>query len=235
MARMTTAIATNSPVAQLLSLSSAYGASTGFMEELRDDWEGLVHAAHRFSEGAVELSALSACELPGLSAMLQREGVPTFFAHVTVHGPAKGDWGSDASLATRLAALPAGVEGIVLHPETLMEPACFSAVGSRLLLENMDPTKDDGRTVEELGRYFEELPQAGLCLDIAHAWLMDPSLALAHALLDAFGDRLREVHVSSIMPDGRHIPLRLADAVKFVPVLQRCRDVPWIFEAPLES
>jgi hypothetical protein len=96
----------------------------------------------------------------------------------------------------------------------------------------MDARKDDARTVAELARYFDALPDARFCFDVAHAQLNDPSLRLAHELLDAFGDRLAEVHVSSIEPDGDHVPLRAPDAEAFLPVLERCAGVPWVLEAP---
>jgi hypothetical protein len=58
-------------------------------------------------------------------------------------------------------------------------------------------------------------------------------MGLAHELLDAFADRLAEVHVSSIEPDGEHVPLRAADAESLLPVLERCAGVPWVLEAPV--
>jgi hypothetical protein len=51
-------------------------------------------------------------------------------------------------------------------------------------------------------------------------------------LLDAFADRLAEVHISSIERDGEHVPLRAVDAEAFLPVLERCVGVPWVLEAP---
>ena len=56
-------------------------------------------------------------------------------------------------------------------------------------------------------------------------------MALAHELLDRFGARLRQVHVSSLV-DGSHAPLTAEDVERFRPVLRRCVDVPWILEAP---
>jgi hypothetical protein len=149
-----------------------------------------------------------------------------------VHGPSKGWDGTPAALATALGAIPAQVDGIVLHPETLGELDAFADLGARLRLENMDTRKDDARTVEELARYFSALPAARFCFDVAHAQLNDQSMRLAHELLDAFADRLAEVHVSSIEPGGEHVPLRAADAEAFLPVLERCVGVPWVLEAP---
>lgn len=223
-----------SAVGELLELNAGLvGPSTGYMVGARGDWPRLVAAAESCSLDVVELSALSAEELPGLLRFLDEAalgGLP--FGHVSVHGPSKGWDATPAVLAAALGALPAFVEGIVLHPETLGEAGPFRGLGARLRLENMDARKPDARTVAELTRYFDALPDARFCFDVAHAQLNDPSLRLAHELLDAFGERLAEVHVSSIEPDGDHVPLRAGDAEAFLPVLERCVGVPWVLEAP---
>lgn len=218
---------------ELLGLNPGLvGPSTGYMVGARGDWPRLVTAAETCSLDVVELSALSGRELPGLLAFLRDAGsLP--FGHVSVHGPSKGWGGSPAALATALAAIPAQIDGIVLHPETLGDPAAFADLGPRLRLENMDTRKDDARTVAELTRFFELLPDARFCFDVAHAQLHDASMRLAHELLDAFADRLAEVHVSSIEPAGEHVPLRAEDAEAFLPVLERCVGVPWVLEAPV--
>jgi len=219
-------------VGELLGLNPGLvGPSTGYMVGARGDWPRLVAVAESCSLDVVELSALSADELPGLLRFLADAGeLP--FGHVSVHGPSKGWEGTPSALATALGAIPAQVDGIVLHPETLGDAVAFADLGARLRLENMDARKPDARTVEELERYFALLPAARFCFDVAHAQLHDPSMRLAHALLDAFADRLAEVHVSSVEPDGEHVPLRAADAEAFLPVLARCSGVPWVLEAP---
>lgn len=206
------------------------GASTGYMAELRGDWPSLLAEATAVSSRVLELSALSAAEWPGLTDFL-RTGSLEGFDYVSVHGPAKGWTGTAEQLAAALGDLPASVAAVVMHPETLAEPAAFADLGNRLLLENMDPRKEDARTVAELEPYFADVPAAAFCFDVPHAWLGDPSLALAHELLDAFGDRLAEVHLSSILADGTHVPLRAGDAARFRPVLERCLGVPWVLEA----
>jgi len=226
-------IPTVSEVEDLLARNAGLvGASTGYMAGARGDWPRLVATAAAVSTDVVELSALSARELPGLLAFLA-DAPPLGFGHVSVHGPSKGWAGTPAQLAAQLSALPEPVAGVVMHPETLGDPAAFAALGPRLLLENMDARKPDARTAAELERFFAAAPEARFCFDVAHAWLHDPTMALAHELLDAFGDRLAEVHVSSIRADGTHVPLRPADAETFAPVLERCVGVPWVLEAPL--
>jgi sugar phosphate isomerase/epimerase len=205
------------------------------MESGRGEWPRLIRLAGQVSDAAVELSALSGRELPGLAAFLAHR-TSLAFVHVSVHGPAK-DWlAGPEELARELQEqMPAYVTAIVMHPETLTNPDPFAALGHRLVLENMDPFKHGGRTVDELAPFFDALPQAGFCFDIAHACLNDPSMRVAHDLLDAYLPRLREVHLSSIDADGKHVPLRLEDVTRFRPILQRCRDVPWILEAELPS
>ena len=123
-----------------------------------------------------------------------------------------------------------------MHPDTIDRFEAYRPLGAKLLLENMDARKPGGRTAEELRRPFAELPEAGFCFDIAHAWSIDPSMAVAHELLDSFVDRLRHVHLSSLSSDDlRHVTLTAEDEDLFNPVLGRCLDVPWIFEAPLEA
>ncbi|MBB4663049.1 hypothetical protein [Conexibacter arvalis] len=208
------------------------GVSTGYMIGARGDWPRLAAAAEVLSDDVVELSALSARELPGLISFL--DDVPELpFRHVSVHGPSKGWEGTPEALVELLRELPATVSGIVMHPETLGDASVYAALGEALRLENMDPRKHDARNADELARYFDALPAARFCFDVAHAQLHDPSMALAHELVDAFADRLAEVHLSSIEPNGRHVPLRPEDAEAFLPVLSRCVGVPWVLEAPL--
>lgn len=64
---------------------------------------------------------------------------------------------------------------------------------------------------------------AGDLLETMSAWSID---------LDAFGSRLRHVHVSSLSTDLHHVPLTAEDEALFMPVLARCVDLPWILETP---
>ena len=118
----------------------------------------------------------------------------------------------------------------------MTEPEAWRPLGRRLVLENMDPRKGSGQTPEDLARLFAVLPEAGFCLDVAHAGAVDESMRLAHRLLDVHGDRLRQVHLSSLRA-GRssHVALYRKDEQRFWPVLRRCPDVPWILEAPPPS
>ena len=217
-----------------LSAHHPVGISTGYVVDHRGDWPQLVEDAIAVSSFAVELAALSEGELPGLLEFLaERPSLP--FRYVSVHGPSKDRVMSNADLAALLAELPLLVDSIVLHSDSIGQPSAFGGLGSRAVIENMDARKHDGRTVEELERTYAVLPEAGFCLDVAHAWSVDPSSVVAHELLDAFAPRLRHVHISSLATSGAHVPLTSEDENAFGPVLARCRDVPWILEAPLRD
>jgi sugar phosphate isomerase/epimerase len=123
----------------------------------------------------------------------------------------------------------------VAHPDTFDDVAAYRELGSLLVLENMDRRKHDGRTVEELARWFDELPEARFCLDVAHAWAVDQSMTVAHELLDAFASRLSHLHVSSVDESCDHTSLTSEHETLFAPVLGRCVDVPWILEAELRA
>jgi hypothetical protein len=205
------------------------GISTGVFDSVRGDWLSLVDAACSVSTFAVELSALSGDELPGLITYLLGKP-PLPFRYVSVHAPVKDQGLDEPALVEQLAELPVWVRSIVAHPDALSDARAFRPLGTRLVLENMDDRKKAGRTADEIEALFDELPDAGFCLDVAHAWSIDPTMVVAHELLDRYRSRLRHVHLSSLS-DGHHVPVAPADESLFADVLDRCRDVPWILEA----
>jgi len=216
----------------LVSNHVTLGCSTGYMVHARGAWPALVEESLATSTLAVELSALSEEELPGLIDFLQGDP-PMPFHYVGVHAPSKGLVMSEEERVEQLLRLPPRVSTIVVHPDDLADLQSWQRLGRRLVIENMDARKDGGQTADQLAVYFDALPQAGLCFDIAHAKHVDPSLAEGMAILDRFEARLRHVHLSSLDGSGHHIPLTDDDEELFAAALARCRDVPWILEAPL--
>jgi hypothetical protein len=207
------------------------GASTGYMSDLRGDWPAQIGRAWELSSSAIELSVLAEGEIDGLVSYLAGDP-PLPFRYLSIHGPSKGRTMPESALVDALVELSVGAHAVVMHPDTIDDPTLYRALGRKLLLENMDARKDDGRTVEELGRWFAELPDAGFCFDIAHAWSIDDTMTVGAELLDAFRTRLRHLHVSSMGADLHHVPLTEEHEELFLPILQRCVDVPWILEAP---
>lgn len=218
----------------LLARHLTLGCSTGFMAELRNDWDSLVERAAAVSSMAAELSALSAYELPGLLEYLG--AAPRLpFLFVSVHAPSKDLNGDERAHVEALCRVPAWVDAIVVHPDTISDPTLYLPLGRRLVLENMDRRKEGGQVAGALAALFVELPEAGLCLDVAHAKDVDPTMGVASEILRRFSSRLSHVHVSSLDELQHHVPLTREDEALFEPVLARCRDVPWILEAPPPS
>lgn len=210
------------------------GCSTGFLRHLEGEWPDLVSHARETSTEAIELAALSEQELPGLLAYLGgRPSLP--FRFLSVHAPSKHRELPEADLVELLMPLVGRVDAIVVHPDTLDDLGAWVPLGRTLTIENMDPRKVTGRTADELAPYLATLPQAQLCFDVAHAQAVDPTLAVGHEILDRYGSRLRHLHVSALDERGRHRPMTATDEADLAPLLDRCRDVPWILEAPLRA
>src|SRR6476660_8842205 len=202
-----------------------YGIATGAYERERDDWRRALDRASAEQWRTVELTAVVEPLLGALVELLQRDGnALAGFERVSLHAPiAARDLAATAAV---LAALP--LEGdVIFHPDVWRTEPALRAFG------NMAIGKSFGRSVDDLRAVFAAHPFAGFCLDVAHVWTNDPTLALGHDLLDAFDGRLRQLHVSGIEPDGTHRPTTEADLALYGPLLDRCAGVPWILEAVL--
>lgn len=209
------------------------GITTGCLYDERGNWDALLAVASSISSSTVELSALSYPELPPLLDYLEsgfRQG-QNRFSEVSVHAPTKSLPVSDTEICELLIRLPRYVTRIIAHPDVVRDWAPWRSLGSRLVIENMDARKNMGKSVEDLEKVFSKLPDARFCLDLAHVTTIDPSMKLADQLLNAFSDRLAEVHVSSVDASAHHVALRTADEIRFEPFSSRCASVPWIYEA----
>ncbi|HEV7591407.1 MAG TPA: hypothetical protein VGO40_25055 [Longimicrobium sp.] len=207
------------------------GFSTGSLA--RADVHAALALLHDYPTGCVELSALRMHELAPLLRSLPNLPIKDY-RYISVHAPSAFTAAEEREIAAGL--LPVAARGwlIVLHPDAIHDFSVWRAFGDRLAIENMDRRKPVGRTVEELRPVFARLPHASFCFDVAHARQCDTSMTEAFRLLDSFGDRLAEVHVSELDANSRHIRLsRTAiraslEIARLVPV-----DVPIIVEAPV--
>ena len=208
---------------------SNYGIATGAYERERDDWSRALDRAADEGWRTLELTAVVEPLVGPLVELLRRdEDALARFERVSLHAPIVAR--DLAATAATLATLP--LEGdVIFHPDVWRSEPALGAFGTRVVFENMDAGKSWGRSLEDLREVFDAHPHAGFCLDVAHVWTNDASLALGHDLLDAFGDRLRQLHVSGIEPDGSHRPTTQADLGRYRPLLDRCTGVPWILEA----
>jgi hypothetical protein len=207
------------------------GASTGYMSDSYGNWPALLERAIATSTLAVELSALSELELPSLVDFLSAANALPFL-FVSVHAPTRDRQLAEPDLVATLAHIVDRADAIVVHPDTLVDASAYRELGASLVIENMDRRKAFGQTAEHLDQIFDALPEAGLCFDVPHAASVDPTLGVAREILDRHGARLRHVHLSSLDSDCHHQPLTGDDEQRFADLLERCRDVPWILEAP---
>jgi hypothetical protein len=213
-------------------LAANFGIATGAYIGERDDWDAAVGRAAAEGWAFVELTAIVEERLESLFAFFA--GSPDSgarFERISIHAPVVFHT-SAASVVERLAGWRPDLD-VVFHPDIYRDEVLLRRLGARTVFENMDVAKRFGRSAADLRTIFDVFPEAGFCLDVAHVWTNDPSLNLAYELLDAFGDRLRQLHVSGIEADGIHRPTTIADLDLYEPVLDQCGHVPWLLEAEL--
>lgn len=154
---------------------------------------------------AVELSSLRLHELPPLVNARERLDLRQF-EYVSVHAPSRFDQDEEQEVIELLKHLIPYGWPIILHPDAIHNTELWAKAefGNLLCIENMDKRKAIGRTVTELETFFDRLPDARLCFDIAHARQVDSSMTEAHLLLKAFGERLRQIHISEVNTSSKH-------------------------------
>jgi hypothetical protein len=157
------------------------------------------------SVNAVELSALRIHELPHLVSARDRLDLRQF-QYISVHAPSWFREKEEQGVIELLSHFVPYAWPIVLHPDAIHNIDLWAQArfGNLLCIENMDKRKAKGRTVTELETIFDCLPDAGLCFDIAHARQVDSSMTEAHRLLQAFGHRLRQIHISEVNTSSKH-------------------------------
>jgi hypothetical protein len=204
------------------------GFSTGALA--RGDFRSALATLHRFHVGVVELSALRVEELEPLVSAIPNLDLAEF-TFVSLHAPSRFDKKDEDLIVHRLASVATQGFPVVVHPDVIYSPDKWAALGCRLLIENMDKRKPVGRSVAELQEFFLPLPAARFCFDVGHARQVDPSMTEAVLLLDAFRDRLAEIHMSEVNTASRHDPISRNAVTAFSRVLSKIpEDIPVILE-----
>lgn len=207
------------------------GFSTGALA--RGDVSRAVAMLEGNGAQAIEISALRMGELgPVLEALSELD--LSAYKYVSIHAPSRFDAAEEPRVADALlsVAMPRGLP-VVLHPDTIHDAGAWRAFGGLLCIENMDKRKPIGRTLAEIARVFEALPEASFCFDAGHARQIDRTMTEAYFLVTELARRLRQLHVSEVNADCRHDPLSqsavasLAKVARWIP-----EDVPVILETP---
>lgn len=209
------------------------GFSTGALA-LGDFERGLSMLASKHAD-AVELSALRAVELPRLLDALTSslKELQDRFRYIAFHAPT--DHQDERVLVERLKSVAEKGFNIVVHPDTIRDVSQWRQLGAHLCIENMDSRKETGRTAKELRWFFERLPEARLCFDVAHARQVDPTMTEAVRILSEFGDRLAQVHLSEVNGKGRHFAMSLIAKRAYEPLADVLSSVPVILESPVDE
>lgn len=202
--------------------------------------------AHGDFRHGLELTKAAGCQAVELSALRQAELVPLLknldsldlggIRYVSLHAPSQFEATWEAAVWELLREQSNRQWPIVVHPDTLYDFSLWRELGPILCVENMDKRKPIGRTVQELTRIFDQLPDASFCFDIGHARQCDPTMAEACLLLREFGSRLRHVHVSEVNTRSKHDSLSYASILAFREVAHLIpEETPLILETPVEA
>lgn len=188
-----------------------FGFSSGALA--RGDFRRALDLARQANLAVFELSALRLDELAPLVAALDDLAEElSDFREVTFHAPSAFTHDDEEGVVALLEAVHDRGLPLVVHPDVVYTPPLWRRFGGDLRLENMDLRKPLGQTVDSLAPLFSELPEARLCLDLAHARQVDPTLGEAERFLLTYAGRLAEIHLSHVDVDSRHHRLN-ADAV----------------------
>ena len=184
---------------------------------------------------AVELSALRETELEPLVNDLDALDL-SGYKYVSFHAPSALKTLSEKE-AVELLKIPAEKNmNIILHPDVIKDYSLWKEFGGRLLIENMDKRKPIGRTLDEMDIIFNELPDANLCFDIAHSRQVDPSMYEAKILLKKYGCKLKQIHISEVNSQSRHVRLSLETILAFTKAADLIpADTPVIIESPVKE
>jgi hypothetical protein len=208
------------------------GFSTGALA-LGDYHLGLALLADR-NVRAVELSALRENELPGLMAGIAALDLSAY-AYVSVHAPSRLKSMKEAAVADALRPCIDKRWPVILHPDAIGDHGCWRDFEDLVCLENMDKRKASGRTVDELRPHFLKLPRASLCLDLGHARQVDPTLGIARQILEEYGGRLKQLHLSELDVHSHHAPLSMATVWAIREIASHIPKCPVILESMVSA
>lgn len=189
------------------------GFSTGAVAG-GDFVSALALLANQSGIDSIELSALRIHEVEPLV-----QAIPTMdlsrYSYVSFHAPSSFAAREEANLVEMLERLVPKDWLIVLHPDTIHDASLWRALGARVAIENMDRRKSTGRTAQELRSNFDLLPDARFCFDIGHARQCDTSMAESYRILEGYGSRLAQLHVSEVNSASQHDPITYATKLGF--------------------
>jgi|AntRauTorcE11897_2_1112592.scaffolds.fasta_scaffold13269_3 sugar phosphate isomerase/epimerase len=125
-----------------------------------------------------------------------------------------------------------GASLAVVHPDKVENWNVFNNYPDiNWAVENMDEQKDRYTGVKDFVEFFKENDNWGMVLDLGHCKANDKTMKLAQDFIDAFKDRIKEIHLSGY--EILHEPLF---RTKQKEIIKPCNqmDVPIIIESTFE-
>jgi len=207
------------------------GISTGALAF--GDFRGALKMLEGKTVNAVELSALRIHELPELVKAVDSLDLRAY-QYISIHAPSSFGAEPEQRVVDQLRIFIAKGWPIILHPDAIRNSRLWRDFGDYLCIENMDKRKPVGRTVWELEKVFSELPEACFCLDMAHARQVDSSMTEAYLLLERFGHRLRQLHISEVDTNSKHDRISWGASRAFQEIANMIpSEIPAILETPI--
>jgi hypothetical protein len=209
------------------------GYSTGAIA--KSDFGTALKFLSSVKANAVELSALRLPELPILL-----EAVPSLhladYHYIAFHAPSNFSSSDEVKVVHGLSALRELGWPIIVHPDVISTPRLWAGLGTQLCIENMDQRKAIGQTSAHLKQIFSLLPNATLCLDLAHVQQVDPTMLEAIRIIHDHGNRLRQLHMSNLDAFSKHHRINRLSLDSFATVCSRIPEtIPIILESPLSE
>jgi hypothetical protein len=180
------------------------GFSTGAIA--LSDFHRALKILDQTNTDAIELSALRFPELRPLVTEIPRLDLGKY-SYVSIHAPSSFSREEERAIVALLLEVLKRPLRVIVHPDSIFDFELWRELGSRVCIENMDSRKKAGRTARELESFFERLPEARFCFDVAHARQFDTSMVEAYLMLAKFTDRIVQVHLSEINTASKHMPM----------------------------
>src|SRR5579862_1274370 len=205
------------------------GFSTGALA--RDNFREALRMLADKPLNAIELSALRQDELAPVVEQLDDLDLRKYI-YKAFHAPSFIDSAFEHEALELLEKVASQEWPIIIHPDAMHTPSAWARFGNLLCIENMDKRKPIGQTAGDLAKVFDLLPESSFCFDIGHARQVDPTMSEATAILQRFGHKLKQLHVSEVNTQSKHDPLSFESILAFHKVshLISC-EVPIILES----
>ena len=164
--------------------------------------------------------------MPNISA--DKKAYLRSLRHVSIHAPfalSYTDTWETREIIQLIAELYHSVraKNIVVHPNQIEDYRLFT--GMAYSTENLTP--HTSMTVDDYGAVLEQFPEAGLTLDVGHAFAHGPQEL--EQLIARFGQRVVQIHFHDCRNGNDHIPFCQTDnPAKYATVKKF--DVPVVIE-----